>query len=259
MFIAMKHAFATRHRFAAAVSAALIAVSAFDASTAWSAGGEQDDDPAGLAPPTFTLPDDPPTHLDGGPKADVPPGLAPHGPNPKAEAASPERKAPSTPEQRETLLAELYDRLAVEQDEAIAAPIAEAIQHLWNVSGSPTADLLVQRAVALAQSNRQDLALELLTTAIELQPDYAEAWNRRAYLFYLMNDTERALGDIRRVLALDPKHYKALDGLASILQNAGDKKNALKAYESLLEVYPAMPGAKTARDELLRAVEGQGI
>lgn len=244
----------------AAVSVALIAISTSDASTVWAAGGGQEGDAANVAPPAFTLPDDPPTHLDGGPKGDVSPDLAgPRMPNAKAEAAAPERKNPSTPEQRETLLAELYDRLAAAQDEAVAAPIAEAIQHLWNVSGSPTADLLVQRAVALAQSNRQDLALELLTTAVELQPDYAEAWNRRAYLFYLMNDTERALGDIRRVLALDPKHYKALDGLASILQNAGDKKNALKAYDSLLEVYPAMPGAKTARDELLRAVEGQGI
>ncbi len=114
------------------------------------------------------------------------------------------------------------------------------------------------RAVSVAQGNR-DLAMKLLDSAVELQPDYAEAWNRRAFVYYLNDDYKRALGDIRRVLALEPRHYKALEGLGQILRNIGEKKGALAAYDSLLAIYPAMPGAKEARDELRVEVEGQGI
>jgi tetratricopeptide (TPR) repeat protein len=101
--------------------------------------------------------------------------------------------------------------------------------------------------------------MKLLNAAVDLQPDYAEAWNRRSYVFYLDDDYKRALGDIRRVLALEPHHYKALEGLANILQHIGEKKAALEAYETLLKVYPSMPGAKKARDDLKAEVEGQGI
>jgi len=209
-----------------------------------------------LAPPAFSLPGAPPADGDRSakPKAGGPNDSGRHAEQPAKPAP-----APTTLEQRDKLLAELYGRLSAAPDAESAAPIALAIEQLWNYSGSATADLLVQRAMILAQTNRQDLAMKLLTTVVELQPDYAEAWNRRAFLYYLMNDTQRALGDIRRVLALEPKHYKALEGLANILQSNGDKKNALQAYDTLLKVHPNMPGAKTSRDELLRAVEGQGI
>jgi tetratricopeptide (TPR) repeat protein len=75
----------------------------------------------------------------------------------------------------------------------------------------------------------------------------------------VQNDIERALGDLRRTLALDPHHFKALDGLAQILREIGQKKAALKAFKELLEVHPYWSGAKQAIEELEREVEGQGI
>lgn len=215
--------------------------------------------PSDIMPPAFALPDEPLPESRQSPSEGGAAGPARPQAEMGADGARQPGVAPGSPAEREKVLADLYARLATAPDAETAAPIADALERVWSNSGSPTADLLVQRATALAQQNRQDLALKLLTTAVELQPDHVEAWSRRAYLFYLMNDTKRALGDLRRVLALEPNHFKALEGLASILQNAGEKSAALKAYESLLKVHPQMPGAKEARDELRRAVEGQGI
>jgi tetratricopeptide (TPR) repeat protein len=192
---------------------------------------------------------------------------APKGvPKPAAPSAekSPSQKgaAPpdaSTPEQHTKLLDELYARLATAPDEETAKQIMLAIEQLWAHSGSPTADLLVARAGAAAEAQNRDLAMKLLNAAVELQPDYAEAWSRRAYLFYLNDDYKRALGDLRRVLALDPRHYKALEGLGNLLLQLGEKKAALEAYESALKVNPNLPDAKKSRDELKVEVEGQGI
>ena len=99
----------------------------------------------------------------------------------------------------------------------------------------------------------------MLDHVVELAPDFTEAWNRRAYVHFVQNDVERALGDLRRTLALDPHHFKALDGLAQIMREIGQKKAALKAFKQLLDVHPYWSGAKQAVDELEREVDGQGI
>jgi tetratricopeptide (TPR) repeat protein len=117
----------------------------------------------------------------------------------------------------------------------------------------------MERSIKAMNEKKVDLALKLLDDVVELAPDFTEGWNRRAYVYFVQNDIERALGDLRRTLALDPHHFKALDGLAQILREIGQKKAALKAFKELLEVHPYWSGAKQAVEELEREVEGQGI
>ena len=137
--------------------------------------------------------------------------------------------------------------------------MADAIERIWQFSGSATIDVLMERSAKALGEKNNDLALKLLNYAVELAPDFTEAWNRRAYVHFLKSDTERALGDLRRTLALDPNHFKALEGLAQILREVGQKKGALRAFKKLLDVHPYWSGAQQAVDELEREVEGQGI
>ena len=90
-------------------------------------------------------------------------------------------------------------------------------------------------------------------------PEFPEGWHRRAYVYYMQNDYTRAIGDLRRVLALEPNHFKALDGLGQILREIGEKKAALAAYKKLLDVHPNASDASQAIEQLEREVEGQGI
>ena len=117
----------------------------------------------------------------------------------------------------------------------------------------------MERSIKAMSDKKVELALKLLDHVVELAPDFTEAWNRRAYVHFTQNDIERALGDLRRTLALDPHHFKALDGLGQILREIGQKKAALKAFKQLLDVHPYWSGAKQAVDELEREVDGQGI
>ncbi len=111
---------------------------------------------------------------------------------------------------------------------------------------------------AVAQK-RNDLALQLLSAVVDQAPDYAEGWNRRAYVFYTEGDYERALGDLRRVLALDANHYKALDGLGQIMRQLDHKTQALKAYETLQTVHPFWPNVQNIVEELRRDVDGRAL
>jgi tetratricopeptide (TPR) repeat protein len=178
-------------------------------------------------------------------------------PEPSAKSGDVARSP--VPKDRDTMLGELYAHLAKASDAAQAEPIVKTIEGLWLSSGSDTISLLMRRALKAVSDERNDLALKLLDAVVDLGPDYAEGWSRRAYVHYLMNDYDRAVGDLRRALALEPNHFKALDGLARILRESGQKKSALKVYEQLLRINPYMPGAKEAHDELSLEVEGQGI
>jgi len=163
------------------------------------------------------------------------------------------------PQDRDAQLQELYAQLATAPDPARAGALATAIERLWLQSESDTIGVLMARALKAINEKRNDLALRLLDTVVELAPDYAEGWNRRAYVYYLQDRYGSALGDLRRVLALEPKHFRALSGLAQILNDYGQKKNALKAYQELLRIHPHASGAKDAVEKLSVEVEGQGI
>lgn len=194
------------------------------------------------------------------PPAQIPPPQAPPKqaqPNP----GQPDKRSamPKTPAEREKTLSDLYALLATADDEDSSKAISEAIERIWLHSGSATIDLLMERSQKAVNDKNLDLAMKLLDHVVALAPDFTEAWNRRAYVFFVRNDISHALGDLRRALALDPNHFKALDGLAQILREIGQKKPALKAFRQLLDVNPYWSGAKQAVEELERDVDGQGI
>ena len=166
---------------------------------------------------------------------------------------------PHTPQEATEVLGKLFAALSTMEDPDLSLKVMATIERIWRLPGGDTVNLLVDRAQKAADQNKADLALRLLDAAVDLAPDYAEAFNRRAYVHYMKGDTERALGDLRRVLALEPNHFKALEGLAKILSEQGQKKGALKALETLHRINPNTPGAKTSIENLKKEVEGQGI
>jgi len=172
---------------------------------------------------------------------------------------APGASIPTDPAKRAQLLRDLYALLATAEDQENATAIANAIEQLWSVSASDTVKVLMERAAKANAEQRQDLALRMLDTVTKIAPDLPEGFNRRAFIYYSLNEVERAMGDLRRVLALDPNHYKALDGLGQILREIGRKEAALQVYRRLYAVHPFWPNVKNTLDELERTEGGQGI
>jgi tetratricopeptide (TPR) repeat protein len=160
---------------------------------------------------------------------------------------------------RAVLRDDLYALLATAASEDEAKRVARQLQRVWAETGSDTSAVLLSRAARAFKAKNNALALELLDAVVELKPDNAEAWNRRAYVHYKMNNYTAAVGDLRRTLALDENHFKALDGLATIFQQMGDEAKALSVYEKLQGVHPFWPGLDEAIRTLRDKVEGRGI
>jgi tetratricopeptide (TPR) repeat protein len=114
-------------------------------------------------------------------------------------------------------------------------------------------------AKSAADGKDFDLAIRLLTAVIDIRPDFTEAWNRRATVYYTKKDFGRALADIHEVLAREPRHFGALSGLGIILQELGDDKHALDAFRRALAIHPHLERVPDLVKKLSEKVDGRDI
>jgi len=153
----------------------------------------------------------------------------------------------------------LFEALKAAPDADSAKLVEGRIWALWLASGSDTADLLMSRVKTALDGKDNNLAIELLTAVIGLKPEYIEAWNKRATLYFANKDYGKSLADIRQVLAREPRHFGALSGLGIIMQEFGEDKLALEAFRRAVAVNPHLPKIPEFVKTLTEKVEGRDI
>jgi tetratricopeptide (TPR) repeat protein len=180
---------------------------------------------------------------------------------PKQQRKPPEAptKLPKIGNDRTKGLDFLFGALKAAPDETSAKHVEARIWAIWMQTPSDTAALLMVRAKAAMDAQQIDVALKLLDAVIKLRPDYVEAWNRRATLYYLRNDYTRSLADIQQVLTREPRHFGALAGLGMIMQDLGDDKRALDAFRKALAINPHLEKVPELVKQLSEKVEGRDI
>ena len=153
----------------------------------------------------------------------------------------------------------LFEALKVAPDEESAKYFENRIWAIWLNSPSDTATLLMGRVKTAIDAKEYDLALKLLNAILDIKPDYTEAWNRRASVYFTKKEFARSLADIHEVLAREPRHFGALSGLGIILQELGDEKGALEAFRRALAVHPHLERIPELVKQLAEKVEGRDI
>lgn len=183
----------------------------------------------------------------------------------KAKAAKAEalKRAMAPQKTHAQLRAEVLDKLfkhlgqASSSDEADG--IAVAIERVWLQSDSATANLLMERALAAMQARHLPLALTLFNKLLVLEPDWAEAWEKRATTRLLGGDIDGGIADMRQVLKLDPRNFSTLAALGLALHRQGLDKEALAALRKSLALDPQQPQIRDLVDKLSVAIEGRDI
>jgi tetratricopeptide (TPR) repeat protein len=127
-------------------------------------------------------------------------------------------------------------KTAKDQDEGDA--VVADIWKIWLQSGSADTDARMEHATKLMAHGLLQPALGALDEIIAAAPKWAEAWNKRATVFFLLGEYDRSLSDIDRVLALEPRHFGALAGIGMIRMEKGDLREALAAFRRALAVNP---------------------
>ena len=151
----------------------------------------------------------------------------------------------------------LFSQLEQAPDETASARVESQIWSHWADSGSPTVNILVERAAAAEGEGDAQLALRFLEQASDLAPTFAEPWNRRANLAYRAHDYSGAIAAIQETLKREPRHFGALAGLGLIYEELGQDRAALQAFRSALAVHPHYEIARQGVHRLEPKVEGR--
>jgi len=120
-------------------------------------------------------------------------------------------------------------------------------------------DLLLRRGKDALEDGQPDVAVEHFSALVDHAPEFSEGYYGRASSYYLLGKIGPALGDIRRVLALNPRHFEAMGGLALMMEELGRSKDALELYHMILEINPQSVDAQMAVERLELELEGQSL
>ena len=174
-------------------------------------------------------------------------------------ANTPEAPAPgeaqAAPKSKAAQLDDLFLKLQTEKDETAAKAAETAILTLWLESGSDTVDLLMGWSMQAMAAKDYGLALDYLDRITVLKPDYVEGWNKRATVYFLLQDYAKSIADIQKTLALEPRHFGALAGFGVILDSLGDKRRAIDAYKKALAADPRLDEVRKALEKLEKETE----
>jgi tetratricopeptide (TPR) repeat protein len=163
------------------------------------------------------------------------------------------------PAARRRALDVLYEQLRSVSTPDRVAVTMEAIERLWLESGSPTANLLMERAFLAVRAQNLELAIEILRSLTAVAPAYAQGWVQLALAYMAAGRSDEAQPALLRALALEPDHFKAVEAYAVLLRGKGEKRAALAAFRRALALNPHSEYARMAEEALTREVEGRGI
>jgi tetratricopeptide (TPR) repeat protein len=152
---------------------------------------------------------------------------------------------PATADQTDPRLDGLFEKLksAHEEDEAVGT--ANEIWKLWFTYRDQDVASQLQEAVTAKEAGDMDRALELVNKVVERAPDFAEAWNQRAIIYYNVGYFDASLRDVEETLKLEPRHFGALSGRGMCYLGLRSPDEALSAFEEALYVHPWLTTARS--------------
>ena len=160
---------------------------------------------------------------------------------------------------QEILLNNLFNQLKKVDNLKSTVLLEEKIWSIWNKH--PTNNKLTERlefGVELMQYGDYNYALRVFDNIIVTDPNWSEAWNKRATVYFLMSQFKNSLDDIDKVLDIEPRHFGALSGQARIFIKLQKYENAIKSIEKALMFYPSFKSGEMI-PEIERLIREESI
>ena len=160
---------------------------------------------------------------------------------------------------RNTELNRLFNELKI-KDKSISFKIEQKIWKIWSTHPNNN-ELTSMLSVGsdFVNNNQYQKAVEIFTKIIELDPSWAEAWNKRATVLYMMGEFKKSQNDIDEVLKLEKRHFGALAGQGLVNIKLENYEKAIMSYEEAMEIYPSMNSPKIMIKQLKELIQKQSI
>lgn len=167
--------------------------------------------------------------------------------------------APVAADQTDKRLDELFVRLKAAPAYVQAQPVEAAVWGIWSESDDPAARILLGEGIGAMSRHDYRMALEKFDQIVKIAPNFAEGWNKRATVNYLIGLYPASLSDIEKTLELEPRHFGALAGRGLVLIELHEEALALDSFEAALAIHPTLPGAAANTKMLRKRLKDQAI
>jgi len=141
-----------------------------------------------------------------------------------------------------------------DQDDLVRALSQNSIWQVWSRSGDPKVDGLFAVGVEQMNHGQAQAAIGTFTEIIRLKPDFAEGWNKRATVYFLMGEYDKSLRDCDEVIKRNPQHWGALSGYGQIYLHLDKPEQALAYFERAVAVNPNLQQIEYLIEELKQAL-----
>lgn len=175
----------------------------------------------------------------------------------------------NTSERREAaeVLGRLGDQRAVQplagalndDDQLVRQSAEQSLWSIWHRSGKPEVDARLQDGIDAMQHGEWQQAVDIFTKVIEMAPNFAEGYNKRATTYYLMQEFEKSISDCEKTIALNPVHFGALSGAGLCYVGLRDLSKALEYFERAVEVNPNLLQIKEYVKEIKQFFRDQSL
>ena len=155
------------------------------------------------------------------------------------------------------------DKLFLELKKNIPSKSSNIEQQIWLLWSTHPSDekltSMLDEGSRLVQDQKLLRAISVFTEAIELDPSWAEAWNKRATVLYMIGEFQKSQNDIDKVLELEKRHFGALAGQGLVNIQLQNYEKAIKSYQMAEEIYPAMKSPKLMIKQIKELIKKQSI
>ncbi|MEJ0070319.1 MAG: tetratricopeptide repeat protein [Pseudomonadota bacterium] len=166
---------------------------------------------------------------------------------------------PAAAGQDDKRLPALFDQLKATRSPTDAEAVQQAIWALWMESSNAEVNLLMLEGVDAMSQGELKRALTAFDSMVEVAPDFAEGWNKRATVEFLLEDYKASVADIQKTVALEPRHWGALSGLGQIYIALDNEEAALRALKRALEINPHLGSVRAKIQEIEAKLEKRKI
>ncbi|OUS04804.1 hypothetical protein A9Q96_13925 [Rhodobacterales bacterium 52_120_T64] len=166
---------------------------------------------------------------------------------------------PAIADQTDPRLGGLFAQLGEVSGPIDAAPIESQIWTIWHETSDHAAQSLLQRGIDAMRTGDNNSALKTFDQLVEIAPDFAEGWNKRATVQFLLGNFDQSIKDIANTLNLEPRHFGALSGLGLVYMSLNDLERALISFEAALAVSPHLVSSRINAEAIRQILQGREI
>ncbi len=166
---------------------------------------------------------------------------------------------PAGADQNDPRLGGLFELLEAAPDGRVAEAVERRIWGVWTESDDEVVALLMHQGMAAMARRDLRAALGKFDQIVKIAPGFAEGWNKRATVHYLLGNYAESLRDIDRTLVLEPRHFGALSGRGLVYLELDEEELALESFEAALAIHPRLPGANHNAETLRRHLRDRAI